>query len=89
VHSLPREVLRKRDSHRTSTKIRPTRSNKVSPRNLQTTLINTITEVTEDLLGACRNVGLEINAEKAKCVIMSRRQNSGQNQNIRIANEIV
>jgi hypothetical protein len=30
---------------------------------------------------------LEINAEKTKYMIMSRHPNSGQNQNIRIANE--
>jgi hypothetical protein len=35
----------------------------------------------------CRYVGLEINAEKTKYMIMSRQPNSGQNQNIRIANE--
>jgi hypothetical protein len=33
------------------------------------------------------DIGLEINAEKTKCMIMSRYPNSGQNQNIRIANE--
>jgi hypothetical protein len=36
---------------------------------------------------ADRNDGLEINAKKTKYVIMSRHLNSGQNQNIRIANE--
>jgi hypothetical protein len=30
---------------------------------------------------------MEINAEKTKYMIMSRHQNSGQNRNIRIANE--
>jgi hypothetical protein len=34
-----------------------------------------------------RDVGLEINAEKTNYMIMSRHPNSGQNQNIRIANE--
>jgi hypothetical protein len=34
-----------------------------------------------------RDIGLEINAVKTKYMIMSRHQNSGQNQNIRIANE--
>jgi hypothetical protein len=33
------------------------------------------------------DIGLEINAEKTKYLIMSCHQNSGQNQNIRIANE--
>jgi hypothetical protein len=47
---------------------------------------NTIKENTETLLEACRDIGLEINAEKTKYMIMSRHPNSGQNQNIRIAN---
>jgi hypothetical protein len=42
---------------------------------------------TETLIGASRDVGLEINAEKTKYMIMSYHQNSGQNQNIRIGNE--
>jgi hypothetical protein len=45
--------------------------------------INTINENTETLLEASRDVGLEINAEKTKYMIMSRHQNSGQNQNIK------
>jgi hypothetical protein len=35
----------------------------------------------------CRDVCLEINAEKTKYMIMSRHPDSGQNQNIRIAND--
>jgi hypothetical protein len=35
----------------------------------------------------CKNVGLEIKAEKTKYMIMSHHRNSGQNQNIRTANE--
>jgi hypothetical protein len=34
------------------------------------------------------DVSLEINAERTKHMIMSHHQNSGQNQNIRIANEL-
>jgi hypothetical protein len=49
--------------------------------------INTIKENTESLLEAGKDVGLEINSEKTKYMIMSRHPNSGQNQNIRIANE--
>jgi hypothetical protein len=49
--------------------------------------INTIKENTESLVEASRDIGLEINAEKTKYMIMSRHPNSGQNQNIRTANE--
>jgi len=50
---------------------------------------NTIKENLETLLEAGRNTDLEINAEKTKYMIMSRHPNSGQNQNIRIANEFL
>jgi hypothetical protein len=43
---------------------------------------------TETLLEASRDIGLEINAEKTKYIIISRHPNSGQNQNIRTANEL-
>jgi hypothetical protein len=46
--------------------------------NLLGDSINTIKEKTETLLEDSGDIGLEINAEKT---------NSGQNQNIRIANE--
>jgi len=57
--------------------------------NLLGDSINTIKENTESFLGVSRDVGLEINAEKTKYMIMSRHQNSGQNQNIGVGNEIV
>jgi hypothetical protein len=49
--------------------------------------VNTIKENTETVLEASTDIGLEINAEKTNYMTMSRHPNSGQNQNIRIANE--
>jgi hypothetical protein len=52
--------------------------------NLLGDSINTIKENTE----ATTDVGLEMNAVKTKYMIMSCHLNSGQNQNISIANEL-
>jgi hypothetical protein len=49
--------------------------------------INTVKENSESLLEASRDVGLGINAERTKYMITSRHLNSGQNKNMRIANE--
>jgi hypothetical protein len=49
--------------------------------------INIIKEKTETFLKASRDIGLETNAQKTKYMIMSRHQNTAQNQNIRIPNE--
>jgi hypothetical protein len=49
--------------------------------------VNTIKQNSETLLESSRDIGLEINAEKTNYMIMSHHLNSGQNQNIRIANE--
>jgi hypothetical protein len=40
----------------------------------------------EKLLDASRDIGIEINEEKENCIIMSY-PDSGQSQNLRIANE--
>jgi hypothetical protein len=55
--------------------------------NLLGDSVNTIKENSETLLEASGDIGLEINAEKTKYMIMSCYPNSGQNQNIRIVNE--
>jgi hypothetical protein len=51
-------------------------------------VLNTIKENTETLLEASKDVCLEMYAEKTKYMIMSHQQNSGHNQNTRIANEL-
>jgi hypothetical protein len=56
--------------------------------NLLGDSVNTMKENSETLLEASKDIGLEINAEKTKYMIMSRHPNSGQYQNIRIANEL-
>jgi hypothetical protein len=55
--------------------------------NLLDDSVNTIKENSEALIEASRDIGLEINAEKTKYMIISRHPNSGQNQNKRIASE--
>jgi hypothetical protein len=48
--------------------------------------IDTVQKNTETLIDASKEVGLEINIEKIKYILLSRRQNVGQNLDIKIAN---
>jgi hypothetical protein len=48
--------------------------------------IDTIKKNMETLIGAGKEVGLEINLEKTKYMLLSRHQNVGQNRDIKIAN---
>jgi hypothetical protein len=50
--------------------------------------IDTIKKDTETLIDASKEVGLEINAEKMKYMLLSRHQNVGQNRDIKIANRL-
>jgi hypothetical protein len=48
--------------------------------------IDTIKKNTETLIDAIKEVGLEVNTEKTKYMLLSRHQNAGQNHNTKIAN---
>jgi hypothetical protein len=48
--------------------------------------IDTINKITETLIDASKEVGLEVNVEKTKYMLMSRDQNAGQDRNIKIGN---
>jgi hypothetical protein len=49
--------------------------------------IHTMRKNTEALVIDTKEIGLEVNAEKTKCMVMSRDQNAGQNINIQIGNK--
>jgi hypothetical protein len=51
--------------------------------------IATINKNTETLIDASKDVGLEINTEKTKSMLLSLHQNVGQNYDIKMANKLV
>jgi hypothetical protein len=54
--------------------------------NLLEVNIDSILKNTETLIDVGKKVGLEINVEKTKRMLLSRQQNVGQNRDIEIAN---
>jgi hypothetical protein len=48
--------------------------------------IDAIKKNTETLIDSSQEVGLEVNAEKTKYMLLSRHQNAGQNHDIKTAN---
>jgi hypothetical protein len=48
--------------------------------------IDTINKNTQTLIVASKEVGLEVNLEKTKYVLVSQDQNAGQNREIKIGN---
>jgi hypothetical protein len=52
--------------------------------NLLEDNIDTIQKITETLIDASKEVGLEIDVEKTKYMLLSRHQNAGQNRYIKI-----
>jgi hypothetical protein len=52
--------------------------------NLLADNINTIQKSTEALIGAHKEVGLEVNSERTKCMLMSCHQNAGKNHNTKL-----
>jgi hypothetical protein len=48
--------------------------------------IDNINKNTETLIDSNREVGLEVNVEKTKYMLMSQDQNAGQNREIKIGN---
>ena len=51
--------------------------------------VNTIQENAEALLVANKEIGLEVNADKTKCMVMFRDQNAGRNLNMKIDNSSI
>jgi len=56
--------------------------------NLVDESIHTMKKITHALLLTSKKSGLEINAEKMKCMFVSLEQNAGQNYNLQIDNPL-
>jgi hypothetical protein len=54
--------------------------------NLLGNNIDTIEKNTKTVIDASKEVGLQINVEKTKYMLLSRHQDAGQNRDIKIAN---
>jgi hypothetical protein len=54
--------------------------------NLLGNNIDIIKKNTETLIEACKEIGLEVNTEKTKYMLLSHHQNAGQYHDIKIAN---
>jgi hypothetical protein len=50
---------------------------------------NTVNEITETLIDAIKEVGLEVNVEKFKYMLVSRDQNAVQNREIKLRKQII
>jgi hypothetical protein len=48
--------------------------------------INTVKKITQPLIGSSKEVGLEVNAEKDKYLLLCGHQNAGGNHDIKVAN---
>jgi hypothetical protein len=55
--------------------------------NIEGGSVHAIKKNTEALVVATKEIGLEVNAEKTKYIVMSRDQHAGQNHNIKIGNK--
>jgi hypothetical protein len=51
--------------------------------------LQTVKENAEDLVVATKEIGLELNADKTKYMIMARDQNAGRNHNMKIDNSSI
>jgi hypothetical protein len=50
--------------------------------------IDTIKKITQTLIDASKDIGLEVNTEKTKYMLLSHHQNAGQNHDIKIGNRL-